>query len=118
MLIVEDEPVMALDMQAIIAAMGVARVDVAATAAAAIAALAGSAPHLVVLDLSLAGSFAGIEIARRIGVDGIAMLVCSGHLGDGAAAGVQDIGAAGYLAKPFHPVNLRETVAAALDALP
>ncbi len=117
-LIVEDEAVTALDMRATLEGMGVAVVGIVGSAEAALRAIAAERPHLVLLDLSLAGEFAGVELARTIGRSGIPVLFCSGHLGDGAVAALQDIEAAGWLAKPFYPVNLRETVAAALEALP
>lgn len=117
-LIVEDEAVTALDMRATLEGMGVSVVGIAGSPDAALKAIADERPHLVLLDLSLAGEFAGVDLARAIGASGIPVLFCSGHLGDGAVAGLRDIDAAGYLAKPFYPVNLRETVAAALEALP
>lgn len=118
-LIVEDESLVSLDMQAILQAMGIAVTGIARTVDEALALIAADPPHLVLLDISLDGEFEGVELARVIDQRwGLPVVFISGHLGHQAVKGVDELNTLGYIAKPFYPVNLQETVEAAISALP
>ena len=118
-LIVEDESIVSLDMQAIIQGMGIAVTGIARSVDEALASIQADPPHLVLLDISLDGEFEGVELARTIDRRwGIPVVFISGHLGDKAVKGLDELNTLGYIVKPFYPINLRETVESAIHALP
>jgi DNA-binding response OmpR family regulator len=118
-LIVEDESLVSLDMQSIVQGMGIAVTGIARTVDEALASIASDPPHLVLLDISLDGEFEGVELARTLDRRwGIPVVFISGHLGHQAVKGVDELNTLGYIVKPFYPINLRETVEAAISALP
>ena len=118
-LIVEDEELISLDMKAILEDMGIAVTGIARTVDDALAQIAAEPPHLVLLDISLDGEFEGVELARTIDRRwGIPVVFISGHLGDKAVKGVDELNTLGYIVKPFYPINLREAVESAITALP
>ncbi len=118
-LIVEDEELISLDMKAILEDMGIAVTGIARGVDDALAAIARDQPHLVLLDISLDGEFEGLELARTIDRRwSIPVLFISGHLGDKAVQGVDELNTLGYIVKPFYPINLREAVESAISALP
>jgi len=117
-LIVEDESIVAHDIGMILEGMGVRVTAIAQDAADALRAIDAEPPDLVLLDLSLSGRFEGIELAREIDSRWhIPVVFISGHLSDVAARELGEFHAAGYVAKPFYPINLREAVASAISAL-
>ena len=119
LLIVEDEELVSLDMRSIVEGMGVAVTGIAHTVDEALASIAAEPPHLVLLDISLNGEFEGVELARTIDRRwGIPVLFVSGHLGDKAVKGVDELNTLGYIVKPYYPINLREAVESAISALP
>lgn len=118
-LIVEDEIIVSLDMKSILEGMGIVVSGVAHTVAAALASIEADRPDLILLDISLNGEFEGIDLARTINRRwGIPVLFISGHLSDQAVRGLDDLNTAGYIVKPFYPINLREAVEAAISTLP
>lgn len=117
-LIVEDESIVAQDIGLILEGMGVTVTSIANDAADALKSIAESRPDLVLLDLSLSGRFEGVALAREIDRRWkIPVVFISGHLSDGAVRELGEFHAAGYVVKPFHPVNLRETVGMAISSL-
>jgi DNA-binding NarL/FixJ family response regulator len=106
-------------MHLVVQGMGIAVTGIARTVEEALASIAAEPPHLILLDISLNGEFEGVELARTIDRRwGIPVVFISGHLGDQAVKGVDELNTLGYIAKPFYPVNLQETVEAAISALP
>ena len=65
-LVVEDEPIVALDLQQRLEKMGYRVPSVVATGEAAIAAAVSERPQLVLMDISLAGPMDGVEAAEQI----------------------------------------------------
>ena len=118
-LIVEDEVIVSLDIQTILKDMGIAVTGIAHSVDQALTSIAGERPDLVLLDISLDGEFEGVELARTIDRRwGIPVVFISGHLGDQAVKGLDELNTLGYIVKPFYPINLRETVESAIHALP
>ena len=117
-LIVEDESIVAHDIGMILEGMGVTVTDIVQDAAGALQSIADNQPDLVLLDLSLSGRFEGVTLAREIDRRWrIPVVFISGHLSDVAVRELGEFHAAGYVAKPFYPVNLREAVASAISEL-
>ncbi len=69
-LIIEDEPVIALDIRNIVEDLGHKVVDVAATRQAAVSAANQYKPALILADIQLADGSSGIEAVRDILIDG------------------------------------------------
>jgi DNA-directed RNA polymerase specialized sigma24 family protein/CheY-like chemotaxis protein len=65
-LIIEDEPIIAMDIEAIVQELGHTVVDIAATRDAAVAAAAEHQPELVLADIQLADGSSGIDAVRDI----------------------------------------------------
>jgi len=65
-LIIEDEPVIAADIEALVRELGHEVLDVAATRAEAVAAIARGRPGLVLADIQLADGSSGIDAVRDI----------------------------------------------------
>jgi CheY-like chemotaxis protein len=65
-LIIEDEPVIAADIEALVRELGHHVVDIAATRAEALDAIANKAPGLVLADIQLADGSSGIDAVKDI----------------------------------------------------
>lgn len=117
--IVEDDGLTAADMRATLQRVGVTIVGIASSTTEALELIEHEQPDIVLLDISLDGGYEGLELAQEIQRRwGLPLIFISGRLGDDAVAGIDQLNVAGLLVKPFYPVNLRETVLAAIDALP
>jgi CheY-like chemotaxis protein len=74
-------------------------------------------PDALVLDVSLAGPFTGLDVCRALRAEpdtaGVGVLMVSGWAFDSDIAAAHEAGADGYLSKPFRPPDLTD----ALDAV-
>jgi two-component system, OmpR family, KDP operon response regulator KdpE len=112
-LVVDDEPQILRSLRTTLAAHGY-DVQTAATGEAALAAVDGRLPDLVVLDLVLPG-VSGLEVCRRLRARSslpIVVLSARGDERDKVAA--LDLGADDYLTKPFGVNELLARIRAAL----
>lgn len=117
-LIVEDEELVALDIEGVLTDMGIHVTGRARRVEDAIASIEAEQPHLVLLDISLSGHYEGVELAHTIQRRWqIPVLFISGHLGDEAVQGIEQLTVAGYLVKPFHNSNLQDAVDRAIATL-
>jgi DNA-binding response OmpR family regulator len=107
-LVVEDEPDVALLIKDTLERSSAISVDVASSGDAALRAVAEEAPDLIVLDLSLP-VVSGIEVCRilrqRAATASIPILIVSARSAEADKVTGLDVGADDYLAKPF---GLRE----------
>jgi CheY-like chemotaxis protein len=78
-LIVEDELLVAMDLEAMLAEEGVEVIEVAATVAAALKALNEHCPDAVMLDLNLDGE-PTIEVAERLNSRNIPFVIATGFV--------------------------------------
>jgi len=107
-LIVEDEPLVAFDMETMLADEGYRVVDTVDTYAAAIEALDREKVDLIICDVRLHGDKTGIHLAKEACKRGIPVLFATAHVPPDA-----DKLAIGCLIKPF---NMR-TLKAALESI-
>jgi DNA-binding response OmpR family regulator len=107
-LIVEDEPLVAFDMETMLADEGYKVVDTVDSYAAAIEALDRAKVDLVICDVRLHGDKNGITLAKEACRRGIPVLFATGHIPPDA-----DKLAIGCLIKPF----TMRTLKAALESI-
>jgi DNA-binding response OmpR family regulator len=96
LLVVEDDPLVAFDHELGLRGAGYTLVATVNSGEAAVAVLAEDNVDAVVLDLHIAGSISGEDVARLAHDRGIAVLLVSGD-----AAGAASGHAFGHLAKPI-----------------
>jgi predicted glycosyltransferase/CheY-like chemotaxis protein len=114
-LIVEDESIVRLHLRRIVEAMGHQVVGQAATATDAIARADETAPELVIMDIHLGDQSDGIEAAREIsGRHGSAVLFATAYADDRTIARTSEVGAVGYIVKPFGEPAVRAAIATGL----
>ncbi len=115
-LIVEDESIVQLHLRMVMEELGYAVSGVASTGNEAISSAASSQPDLALIDVRLPGGRDGIETARELRRHhdlAIVFLTACGD--DETVARAMQIGANGYVVKPFSKPQLRATVTTALN---
>ena len=114
-LVVEDERIVALDLEDRLAQLGYTVVANVGSGQRAVEAALARRPDLVLMDIKLAGEMDGIEAARRIRERLDVPIVYMTAFGDEATlARAQITEPYGYIVKPFHERELRVTIEVAL----
>ena len=114
-LIVEDESIVALDLQQTLAACGYDAFAVAATADEAMARAAERRPDIVLLDIRVKGRVDGIKTAQLLQDRfGVPIVYLTAHSDDATLARAKATRPYGYLLKPVKPGDLRSTIEIAL----
>ena len=115
LLIVEDEPIVVLDLQQEVAEFGCEVVGVAESADEALMAVEENLPDLALMDVRIVGSMDGIQTARLLreayGVPVVFLTSYSDEITTARAAREMPYG---YLTKPFQTRELRATLEIAL----
>jgi CheY-like chemotaxis protein len=115
LLIVEDEFILAMDMEERLAEMGYSVVGTAHTGAAAIAAAEQHQPDLILMDIHLAGGMDGIAAAREIRRNhDIPVLFLTAYADEETRQRAQAVQSYAFLSKPTEDWDLREAIDAAL----
>jgi len=103
-LIVEDEAIIALSMEALLGTLGHEVCATAASADEAVAAAARERPDLAIMDIQLAGKTSGIDAAAALFQRwDIRCLFISGNLDEATRAALTPYNPLGFLSKPFLP---------------
>jgi len=114
-LVVEDEHVVALDIQSVLLSLGYQVVGLCTTGRDAIRKAEQTQPDLVLMDIQLQGDMDGIEAAKRIRATlDIPVIYLTALSTDEIVARARTTDAFGYLLKPFHARELHTTVEMAL----
>jgi chemotaxis response regulator CheB len=114
-LIVEDESIVAANLQQSLAEMGYDPIDWVTTGEAAIEHAGRSHPDLILMDIHLAGKLTGVEAARRIWQTlQIPVVYCTALADLETLKTVQTTESYGYVVKPFHSRGVRAAVELAL----
>jgi DNA-binding NarL/FixJ family response regulator len=117
-LIVEDDFLVAADVEAALLDAGFEVIGIAETAGSALALVAAEKPSLVLMDIRLAGARDGIDTAIEIyRKHGIRSLFASAHSDELARARAQAAQPLGWLQKPYSMGRLVDAVAQALSDL-
>jgi PAS domain S-box-containing protein len=114
-LIVEDETVVQLHLQTIVQELGYVISGMATTATEALASAAANTPDLVLMDIRLQGGLDGVEVARELrNRYDVAVLFLTAYADEETVARTQEIGAVGYIVKPFSIPQIRAALSTAL----
>ena len=115
LLIVEDEPIVALDLQQEVAEFGCEVVGVAESADEALMAVEDNLPDLALMDVRIVGSMDGIQTARLLReAYGVPVIFLTSYSDDTTTARAAREMPYGYLTKPFQSRELRATLEVAL----
>ena len=114
-LIVEDDPLISLDIARALTDFGYDVCGTVDTGAGAIAATEGSAPDLILMDIGLKGSMDGIEAAQTISsAHATPIVFLTADLEEGTLQRAKLSRPYGYLLKPFDPREMRSAIEVAL----
>lgn len=115
MLIVEDEALIAIDLQQRLEALGYAVIGICNEGEEAAHRALEEHPDVILMDVMLGGNMDGIEAASAIRrVDDVPVIFLTGREDDDAVTRAQKIEPAGYLLKPFRDRELQATIEIAL----
>lgn len=115
-LIVEDESIIALDIQTSLQAAGYQVVSIAATAEEAIQDTAHLQPDLVLMDIRLDGEMDGVETAKQIWQTWqIPVVFLTAHADENTLTRAKATQPFGYILKPFDDRELITTIEIALS---
>jgi two-component system, cell cycle sensor histidine kinase and response regulator CckA len=115
-LIVEDERIVARDLQALLQQLGYSVPAIAATGADAIAKVTALHPDLVLMDIRLQGAIDGIETAAAILTQfDIPVIYLTAFTDEATRQRARQTAPYGYLAKPFDERTVQATIEMALE---
>ncbi|MDD1718602.1 MAG: response regulator [Methanoregulaceae archaeon] len=110
-LIIEDNAIIALDIERRLKSIGCGIAGVAATAAEALDLAEKKRPVLALVDIKLKGPVDGIEVATQLRDRfSIPFVFLTAHSDAGVKASAMATGPAGYLLKPLRESELEELV--------
>jgi CheY-like chemotaxis protein len=114
-LVVEDEPVVAKDIQLSLQRMGY-KVPATATSGEEAIRKAGEVhPDLILMDIVLKGRMDGVETVRRIQhTQDVPVIYLTAYADDQTLDRAKETSPAGYMLKPYQPNELRTTIELAL----
>ncbi|HEY4088004.1 MAG TPA: ATP-binding protein [Bryobacteraceae bacterium] len=115
-LVVEDEQVVAMDVEAHLLTLGYEVVGLAGTGEEALSLTDKMCPDLVLMDIQLHGELDGIAVADQIRQRWrIPVVFMTAFAGEETLARAREAGPYGYITKPFKTQDLQATVAVALQ---
>lgn len=114
-LIVEDEAIIAMDLQETLAEAGYAVIATVASGEEALALCTKEIPDLVLMDVQLQGRLTGIETAQQLRESyAIPSVLLTAHYDSATLAAAQQAAVFAYLIKPYDQRELCATLATAL----
>ncbi len=114
-LVVEDEAIIAMDIQSILKKMGYVDSEVVFSGEESIEKVAARRPHLVLMDIKLKGKLDGIQAAKHIFHEYKVPVVYITAFGDEATIKrANGTARFGYITKPFEEAELKSTIQKAL----
>jgi diguanylate cyclase (GGDEF)-like protein/PAS domain S-box-containing protein len=114
-LIVEDEKIIALDLQRRLERFGYSVVGMASDGEEAISLAGERSPDIILMDIMLAGSMDGIEAAKQIRAElGIPVIFLTAYTDEKTLERAKEVEPFGYILKPFKERELYTTIDIAL----
>lgn len=113
-LIVEDDPILSMDLTELLEEWNYAVCGVAGSAAAAIKLASLHKPALALVDVGLSGEMDGIDLAVRLRRDfALPSIIVSGALSSDLAERARPARPAGFVSKPYMPWELEKALSEA-----
>lgn len=110
-LVVEDQPLAAKDVEATLSVMDYDVIDIARKGEDAIETAAQQDPDVVLMDIELAGDMDGIEAAQRIQDDHeVPIVFLTAHAEPETVGRAKQFGPYGYISKPVDAIELRTAI--------
>lgn len=112
-LIVEDEFLIAMDLQTQLESVGARLVKIAGSVQSALRFIAENTPDCAIIDFRLSGAETTASVARALAGKGVPFIVATGNVADAE----REFGDAAhaYIGKPFDPDRLTSVIAAACE---
>lgn len=115
-LIVEDDQVVAISTGNLLRSLGYEVVGIADTGRDAVESAQATRPDLILMDIRLRGAIDGMTAARLIQrAFEVPIVFVTGFDADDVRQRSRDVGACGYLTKPYCPQDLQRVIAAVLQ---
>ena len=115
LLIVDDDPLIRLDLKTVLTAMGHRVVGEAESGGIALSLARSLRPDAVLLDVVLP-SLSGLDVTRTLFSERIApVVIFSGNATPELVSEVSSCGAMGFLSKPIRPTDLGPAISIAID---
>lgn len=115
-LVVEDEPIIAMDLQRRLVALNYGVVGITDSAEAAIALVEQTRPDLILMDICLNGVMAGIDIADQLrSTYNIPVVFLTAHADQVTLEQAKTVSPFGYVIKPFSNKDLITTIEIAIS---
>lgn len=111
--VVEDEALIAMELQDQLESLGYRVCGHAARGEIALEKIRELQPDLILMDINLAGAMTGIDTAEQLG-RGLAVIFLSAYSDPALVSRAVSTGPFGYLIKPFNPRELHATIEVAL----
>ncbi|MCF2446981.1 response regulator [Dyadobacter sp. CY345] len=105
-LIVEDEYIIANDLEIILNAAGYPVIGIAKSVSKARALIDEERPDMVLLDIYLKGGETGIELAKQLEVSNIPFIYTSANDNQSVLEAIKDTNPSGYIVKPFRKKDI------------
>lgn len=113
-LVVEDDPAIALEVEMIISVLGYKYLGNARSSSQAIKLMEQEKPDLIIMDIAIEGDIDGITLAESINAVSIPIIFVTGIEDINYFDRAQKIPHAAYIVKPFHSLTLRSAIEKAL----
>ncbi len=114
-LVVEDEAIIAMDIEFILRKLGFSHLEVVDTGEESIQKVAVDKPHLVLMDIKLKGKIDGIEAAQHIFYEyNVPVIYITAYGDENTLERANGSARYGYITKPFEETELQSTIQSAL----
>jgi CheY-like chemotaxis protein len=108
-LIVEDDPILSLDLAELLEEWNYGVCGIAGSAAAAVELASRHRPNLALVDVGLSGEMDGVDLAVRLRRDfALPSIIVTGSLSSELEARAMPARPAGFLSKPYMPWELEK----------
>ncbi len=115
-LIVEDDPIIAADLEDLLDEMGYGRTATVASGEAALLSARQSPPQLVLLDIQLEGELDGIDTANRLAVEHpVPVIFLTSNTDKRTFGRAKATQPHAFLSKPFRPADLQHAIELAMS---
>lgn len=115
-LVVEDEAIIAMDIQFLLRKLGFSQLEVVDTGEESVRKVAVEKPHLVLMDIKLKGELDGIDAAKQIFFEYNVPVIYITAFGDEKTIERANGSARfGFITKPFEETELQTTIQSALS---